>query len=193
MKKIGFLLLSVLFSTCVFAADAPKPEEAPATAGPAAPWAETQTRMLVYKSQRQQLMGEMKSLRAEQNQLKMGTPDMKNKGIEIVTKYKEYREITEEYNKLLVLLRYRYPERLAKEALKNHKTEEVPELDELTTQMDLDARLSISVNRARSLYSAPASSDAVDSRAPSSVPTEAEKAAIESPNLRESLPIEIRK
>lgn len=159
----------------------------------APPWTEVQMRMLVYKGQRQQLMNDMKALREEQNHLKMGTIEMKNKGIEIVKKYKEYRELTEEYNKLLVQLRYRFPERLAKEALKIHRTEEVPDLDELTTQMDLDARLSISLNRARELYGVPAPTGGVDGRGPSSEKSDAEKAASESPNLRESLPVEVRK
>lgn len=158
------------------------------TGGPP-PWTEVQTRMLVYKGQRQQLMGEMAKIRAEQRHLKMGTMLMKQKGAELVKLHKEYKELTEEYNKLLAILRYRFPERMAKEVLKVNKPEEVPDLEEFEHQMDLDARLKKTIEKARGQYG---SEDAPieGNRKPSSVEApmdESEK------TIREDAPILMRK
>ncbi|MBX3016887.1 MAG: hypothetical protein KF767_03280 [Bdellovibrionaceae bacterium] len=203
---IHWVVMAILVPMSTFASEAPPadahgaaPAAGTATATEAPPWAEVQSRMLVYKGQRQQLMSEMTKLREEQQHLKMGTAAMKAKGQEIVKKYKEYREHTEEYNKLLVQLRYRYPERLAKEALKVHKTEEVPSLEELEQQMDLDARLTQSLSRARQQYGVSAPSGAaspVEGRQPSSATENAGQepaSGDEPPTLRESLPIKVRK
>lgn len=169
---------------------------APAASAP--PWSETQSRMLVYKGQRQQLMSEMKKLHEDQQHVKMGTPEMKRMGQEIAKKYKEYREITEEYNKLLTILRYRFPERLAKEALKIHQTEEVPSLEDLEHQMDLDARLTQTLMKAREQYGNPNGITPVDAgRVPSSVaPSGPDSTPTDSttpPTLRDTPPLRLRK
>lgn len=218
LRCVGLIGVSLLIGAPAFASGGDAPAAAGATEAGPPPWNEVQSRMLVYKGQRQQLMGDMKKLREEQQHLKMGTPAMKAKGEEIVKKYKEYRELTEEYNKLLVILRYRYPERLAKEALKVHKPEEVPSLEELEQQLDLDARLNQTMSRAREQYGTPGASTEAksaskpagahsDGRQPSSAahgnpaapgadpgaPAPDPAATDETPTLREALPVRVRK
>lgn len=207
MKAILTFVSTLIVSVVAFAnAEAPPADAhgggdakaAPAAAVAAPPeWTDVQSRMLVYKGQRQQLMAEMKKLREEQQHLKMGTLAMKAKAEEIVKKYKEYREQTEEYNKLLIQLRYRFPERLAKEALKVHKPEEVPSLEDLEHQIDLDSRLTQSMSRARQQYALPAPTGVTgpEGRQPSSVnPATPEKDGADlPPTLREELPIKVKK
>lgn len=181
---IALILITLSWLTPVGAADAPA-----AATVVVAPWAETQSRMLNYKGQRQALMGDMRKLREEQMTLKMGSVGMKTKAAELSKKYKEYKEMTEEYNKLLMILRYRFPERLAKETLKTHTPEEVPTLEELEVQLDLDARLNNTLNRARQQYGG---AEETKARKPSSVdyPGTSEEIA---PSLRELPPVKLSK
>lgn len=163
--------------------------EAPAApaATSVAPWAEVQSRMLGYKGQRNQLLATMKKLKEEQAHLPLGSQAMKQKSAEIVKAYKEYKDATEEYNRLLVILKYRYPERLAKEALQVNHAEEVPPLEQLEADLDLDGRLNRGLNKARQQYG---SSPSTEGRQPSSVGPTADE---EIKTIREQDPILLSK
>lgn len=151
------------------------------------PWAEVQARMLVYKGQRQQMISDMKKIVEEKRHLKMGSAAMSEKAKELVTLHKQYKETTEEYNKLLFTLRYRFPERLTKNELKDQHTEEVLPLEQMETQMDLDSRLTQIVERARDQYPDP---EKAEGRQPSLIE---KPKKIETPNVLDAPPILLRK
>lgn len=187
MIKFWMCFAVVVFNLCCYwQAHANEAPAAPA-AGSVAPWAEVQSRMLGYKGQRNQLLATMKKLKEEQAHLPLGSQAMKQKSTEIVKAYKEYKDATEEYNRLLVILKYRYPERLAKEALQVNHAEEVPSLEQLEADLDLDGRLNRGLNKARQQYG---SSSSQEGRQPSSAGPAADE---EIKTIREQDPILLSK
>jgi outer membrane murein-binding lipoprotein Lpp len=119
------------------------------------PWVQVQNRVLTLRTQRMQLLQKMADLRQEKTQTQETPAQVKAKMDELVSLYKEYREATNDYNKQLVVLKYRYPEQLAKEDARDYKQVEVESLEQLEGQLDIEGHLSKVYNKAQSQYRAP--------------------------------------
>ena len=132
------------------------------------PWLEVQAMVSGLKTKRQQLMQSFTSTAHSKEHMKPNSAEFKAANAELVKIHKELKTVTEDYNKQLIILKYRFPERLAKQDKRSYETFEVPELKELEAQVDLDSRLTQSLKAARGQFGRPAPA-AADGRAPSSV------------------------
>ncbi len=156
-----FLPLTLSLALQANEAAAPAKPKAPAstTAGGDKPWVNIQNQVLVLKTRRMQLKQNMAALKDHgAHPGRKAKPDSKHIKEEVdslVKLYKEYKEVTEEYNKLLVVLKYRYPERLAKEEAREYKAVEVESLEALEAQLDIEGRLSKVYKKAQTQYSPP--------------------------------------
>lgn len=116
------------------------------------PWNETLTQVRALKAQRGQALSNLNKVRDEMRHLKENSPQMKAKGAEYAKLYKEYREVSQEYNQQLAILKYRFPDRLAKEQNRQYQTVEIESETELAQKLDLDSRLSATMQRSRDQY-----------------------------------------
>lgn len=119
------------------------------------PWVLLQNQMLILRTKRIQLMQKIASLKAESKQQSSTkeTPAQAKRQMDDLSKtYAEYKQVTEEYNKLVVALKYRYPERLSREDTSKLKAETVESLENLEAQIDIDARLTKAYKKARTQY-----------------------------------------
>lgn len=116
------------------------------------PWVGLQNQVLTLKTRRLQLLQNMTAIREEKSQRKESSAEIKGKVDEMAKIYKEYKEVTEEYNKLLIVLKYRFPERLAKEDERDYKPIEVESLDKMSEQLDIESRLTKVYQKAQSQY-----------------------------------------
>lgn len=206
--KVGLSLsiFPLIFSVSVYANEGGKPAEAPPAGGghgdakgavtaAEKPWVNLQNQVLVLKTKRMQLMQNMAAIkeasaahggggRGGGTHGKQDSKHVKEEIDSLVKLYKEYKEVTEEYNKSLVILKYRFPERLAKEDEREYKPMEVESLEALESQMDIETRLSKVYKKAQSQYSAP------KDRVPASEKATSPKAEkIEGNTIREQNPI----
>lgn len=163
--NLKLLLSAAVLSLTIFSmANANEPEahgEKPKAAANSAPggekaWVNIQNQVLVLKTRRMQLMQNMQALKDQtKKHTGKGKDDprqIKDEVDNLVKFYKEYKEVTEEYNKLLVVLKYRFPERLAKEEEREYKAVEVESLEELEQKLDIDGRLTKVYKKAQSQY-----------------------------------------
>lgn len=120
--------------------------------GDVSPWNETLTQVRALKAKRGQALSNLNKVRQDMRQMKENTPEMKSQLKEYAKLYKEYREISEEYNQQLAILKYRFPDRLAKDQNRQYQTVEIESETELAQKMDLDQRLSNTVHRSRQQY-----------------------------------------
>lgn len=184
-SPLGVFMFCSLCGFLAVANEAPAPakEGGGAAAAPAEkPWVNLQNQVLSLKTKRLQLLQNMSAIREEKSHHKESPSQLKAKMDELVKAYNEYREVTEEYNKLLVILKYRFPERLAKEDAREYKPIEVESLESMTEQLDIEGRLTKVYQKAQSQYGNPSE------RNPASAP-KTEKAAPKSSTIREQNPI----
>lgn len=168
LSRSLILSLILAFSSAVFANEEPakpKPEAASGPGGDKA-WVTLQNQVLVLSTRRKQLQQNMEALkdqtRHHNGKGKEDPRHIKAEVDQLVKLYKEYKEVTEEYNKLIVVLKYRFPERLAKDEAREYKPVEVESLEEMEAKMDIEGRLNRAYKKAQSQYSP------VKERAPSS-------------------------
>lgn len=157
--KIALCLMSLFLAMPAFANEGGEGGEKKAEGGEGAaagesdkPWVGLQNQVLTLKTRRLQLLQNMTAIREEKSQRKESSAEIKGKVDEMAKIYKEYKEVTEEYNKLLIVLKYRFPERLAKEDERDYKPIEVESLDKMSEQLDIESRLTKVYQKAQSQY-----------------------------------------
>lgn len=145
------VMVSVLSSVAARANEAAKPA-AESSKSEVSPWNETLNQVRALKAQRGQALSNLNKVRDEMRHLKENSSQMKAKAAEYAKLYREYREVSQEYNQQLAILKYRYPDRLAKEQNRQYQTVEIESESELAQKLDLDSRLSNTVHRSRQQY-----------------------------------------
>lgn len=143
-------LVFALQTNAALANEAAPPQEA--SKSEVTPWNETLTQVRALKAKRGQALSNMNKVRDEMRHLKDNTPGMKAKAAEYAKLYNEYREVSQEYNQQLAILKYRFPDRLAKEQNRHYQMVEIESEAELAQKLDLDSRLSNTVHRSREQY-----------------------------------------
>lgn len=146
------LSLNLFLSGVVFANEAAPPAAAKAEKNDSAPWQETLAQVRALKAQRGQALSNLNKVRQDMRHLKEGSQELKNQLAEYAKLYKEYREISTDYNQQLSILKYRYPDRLAKDQNRQYQTVEIESESELAQKLDLDSRLTNTVNKSRQQY-----------------------------------------
>lgn len=126
-----------------------------AAGGSDKPWVTLQNQVLTLRTRRAQLLQNMAAIKSEKTKNKENSVQVKEKMEELTKLYKEYREVTEEYNKLLVVLKYRFPERLAKDEEREYKPIEIESLEKLEEELNIDSRLTRVYRKAQSQYQTP--------------------------------------
>lgn len=190
-SNLKLLKLATVLSVLIFGLSSVA-QEASSAAGGDKPWVNLQNQVLVLKTRRMQLMQNMAALKAKtKSHSGKGKDDprqIKAEVDDLVKTYKEYKEVTEEYNKLLVVLKYRYPERLAKEEEREYKPLEVESLPDLEAQMDIEARLSKVLKKAQSQYN-PSTKEREPAAEKPNLPGAAKEAGPRGNTIREQDPI----
>lgn len=116
------------------------------------PWNETLTQVRALKGSRGQALSNLNKVRSDMKGLKEGSPQMKEKLAEYAKLYKAYRAASQEYNQQLAILKYRFPDRLAKEPNRLYQPVEIEDEAELAQKLDLDQRLTNAVTKSREQY-----------------------------------------
>lgn len=116
------------------------------------PWNETLTQVRALKGSRGQALSNLNKVRSDMKGLKEGSPQMKEKLAEYAKLYKAYRAASQEYNQQLAILKYRFPDRLAKEPNRLYQPVEIENEAELAQKLDLDQRLTNAVTKSREQY-----------------------------------------
>ncbi len=141
---------------------APAPEhgqEAPSEGGGEAHGAQVHVSPLMeVESKVQELSAKIKSKKAflqimleDKNRLKDNSPALKAKIQDIVKEHAELRRLSEEYEKQLSILKYRFPERNTK-AKKKHEKIEIKSVIEMEQAMTVDGKLNRNMRKLRSQY-----------------------------------------
>lgn len=119
---------------------------------PVNPWTETLNQVRALKGKRGQALSNLNKVRLDMRGLKEGSLELKAELANYAKLYKEYREISQEYNQQLSILKYRYPDRLAKDQNRQYQTVEIESESELAEKLDLDQRLTNTVTKSRQQY-----------------------------------------
>lgn len=135
------------------------------------PWQETLEQVRALKAQRGQILSSLNKVAGEKRGLKEGSPQLKAKLAEYAKLYKEYHEVSRDYNQYLSILKYRYPDRLAKDPIRHYQPVEIETEAELGRKLDLDQRLSSALKKTRKVFSEPEAGTPVEApRAPAQAP-----------------------
>ncbi len=138
------------------ASDAPKESEAKGGTKSTLPgWVELENKIQETQSKMRSKQGNINSLIVEKNRLANNTSELKNIIKEIVKEHAELRKLSEEYDKNINLLKYRFPERNAK-ADRTYDRVEVKSIDEMEQSLGVDGKLNRNLKRMRSHYHLPA-------------------------------------
>lgn len=87
----------------------------------------------------------------DKNKLKDNSPELKAKVQDIVKEHAELRRLSEDYEKQLNILKYRFPERNTK-AKKKHEKIEIKSVIEMEQAMTVDGKLNRNMRKLRSQY-----------------------------------------
>lgn len=147
--KVLFVL--IFLGSSAFANEAPPAKEVSAKSEQS-PWMETLNQVRALKAKRGQVLSNMNKIRLEMKHLKEGSRELKVQAAAYAKEYKEYREISQDYNQQLAILKYRYPDRLAKDQNRQYQTVEIESESELAQKLDLDSRLTNTVNASRQQF-----------------------------------------
>lgn len=121
---------------------------------PSVPWAELETRIQTLEAKIQSKKQSLKTLIEEKEHLSEKSPHLKKITQEIGRTDRELRELLDEYEKNLTILKYRFPERHAKGGRKYDRND-TPKVDDLEKAIGLDGKLNKSIKKMRSQYPAP--------------------------------------
>lgn len=162
MSRVRFFAAYLAFAALSFGAllavaseqaeEKPADSQAAAPAAPEKPWVDLENKMALLKSRREILSTTMTKLRDEKNTLKLGSPEMKAKQAEYLKTHREWKQVGEDFNKLLNQLRYRFPERIVKSSRIQTEAMQNKSVEELEAELGIDGQLNQMMRKMTDLY-----------------------------------------
>lgn len=199
VKFLSLFVLLISFIQPVLAEE----HEAPVAEEKEAPTAEASTEIvtpvspwLVAENKVQELSARIKSKRGQIEDLLVAKQQAKDDSAEVKTivdtllkEHKELSQLVEEYEKNLNLLKYRFPERSAKNK-REYKKIELQTLDDIENDMGVDGKLSRNLQRMRTHYG---TTNPAKKRVPASVNAKKGSQKIPEGSIENPAPIVIKK
>lgn len=197
-------MISLFFAMPSFANDHAAPEgghEAPAEGGhgggeekaaaveaPAnPPWMEAENKVQELSAKLSSKKSQIQNLLLEKKSVKEDSPQMKVIVTSLLKEHAELTRFTEDYERNLNLLKYRFPERSAKNK-RFYKKIELQSIDDIEEEMGIDGKLSRNMQKMRQHYGVKAPSE---KRVPASIGSGVEK--IPEGSIENPAPIIIKK
>lgn len=116
-----------------------------------APWVEIENKIQELYSKIKSKESAVLHLLEEKDHLADNSPQLKHTVREIVKEHKELRRLVEDYQKNISILKYRFPERNAKQT-RTYDRVEVKTIDEMEKALGIDGKLSRNMKKMRSQY-----------------------------------------
>ncbi len=116
-----------------------------------APWVEVENKIQELYSKIKSKESTVTHLLEEKDHLPNNSPQLQHAVKEIVSEHKELRRLIEEYQKQVSILKYRFPERNAKQ-VRNYERFEVKSIDEMEQALGIDGKLSRNMKKMRRQY-----------------------------------------
>ncbi len=163
----AFLMATGLFLTEARANSTPEKSEGSHEAAPAeksegesgkteeksslSPWMPIENKIIELEGKIKSKRENITSLIQHKNSLPPNSPELKGLIKEIVKQHKEFREMTEELEKKLTILKYRYPERNSKRK-QVYQRVEVKSVEDMEEVLGVDGKLNRNMKRMRSHF-----------------------------------------
>lgn len=116
------------------------------------PWVEIENKMALLKSRREVLMAGMNKVREERDAQRPGTPEYKQKQDEYVKTHKDWKQVGEDFNRLLNQLKYRFPERVLKSSRIQTEAMQNKSVEELESELGIDGKLNRMMRKMSTIY-----------------------------------------
>jgi hypothetical protein len=116
-----------------------------------APWLEVENKIQEYYSKIKSKESIVKELLEEKDHLPNNSPQLQHVVKQVVVEHKEMRRLIEEYQKQVSILKYRFPERNAKNA-RSYERFEVKSIDEMEAAIGIDGKLTRNMKKLRRQY-----------------------------------------
>lgn len=135
----------------------PPPAEAGASGdGPSLakekPWVDLENKLGLLRSKREAQAATLKKLKAEKDLLKIGTDAFKEKHKEFQKTYADWMKTGDDYNKMINLLKYRYPERVLRKNTGNEESMKAKSIEELELEMGIDGKLNKAIRKVKGQF-----------------------------------------
>jgi hypothetical protein len=116
-----------------------------------APWVEVENKIQELYSKIKSKESIVKELLEEKDHLPNNSPQLQHAVKQVVVEHKELRRLVEEYQKQVSILKYRFPERNAKQ-VRSYERFEVKTIDEMEAALGIDGKLTRNMKKMRRQY-----------------------------------------
>jgi len=116
------------------------------------PWVDLENKLGLLRRKREAQAAALKKLKDEKDLLKNGTDAFKEKHKEFQKTYADWMKTGDDYNKMMNLLKYRYPERVLRKNAGTEESMKAKSIEELELEMGIDGKLNKAIRKVKGQF-----------------------------------------